>query len=182
MSVRRFVSTTLAVLTLGTAGPLGAQETQVPVPVTGRTLNLRLEDGERLTGELIEVGERDLLLWGDSGFHRLGLEEVDRAEYVRHGFSGSTALAWVGLGGLLNAVGMTIACSQVEDTSCGGVFAGVALSWVVVGGLFAGSIASGRTHDVEPTYEDLRGLSRFPQGAPEGFRERAERTGRPPGR
>jgi hypothetical protein len=157
-----------------------AQEASVPVPVTGRMLEVRLADGERLSGELIEVDERALLLWGSSGLRRLELADVTRTEYERHGFGSRRALTWVAVGGLLSAAGMTAACSQVEGTSCGAVFAGVTLSWAIFGGLFAGSIASGQMQAVDATYDRLRPLARFPQGAPEPFLERTGGEARPP--
>jgi hypothetical protein len=170
-----------ALVGLGAVGlaDASAQES-VPVPVRGRTFDVRLADGERLSGELIEVDERALLLWGSGGFRRLELTEVVRAEYERHGFGSKQALTWVGVGGLLTAAGLSIACTQVEDTSCGAVFAGVTLSWAIIGGLLAGSLASGRMQVVDPTQERLRPLARFPQGAPQRFLERASGESRSP--
>jgi hypothetical protein len=64
---------------------------------------------------------------------------------------------------------MTLACSQVEDTSCGEVFPAVALSFGLIGGLFSLGITSSGWRDVPVDAETLRAYARFPQGAPTGF-------------
>ena len=158
------------------------EEVSVPVPVTGRMLNLVLIDGERISGELIEADADRMLLWGASGMREIDYGQLTRLEARRHGFSSRTAFTWVGVGALVTAVGMTAACSQVEGTSCGGVFAGFTLSWAVIGGLFAGTVASGQYQDVIPGETTLRPLARFPQGAPPSFVQRNEAVARPPSR
>lgn len=150
----------------------GAQErVSVPVPVTGRTLNLVLEDGERLSGELIEADADRILLWGTAGMRELDYGSLARVEERRHGFGSRSALTWVGIGAVATGLGMTVACGQVEGASCGGVFVGFSLTWAVFGGLLAAGVASGQYQDVPAAESTLRPLARFPQGAPATFVE-----------
>jgi len=172
------VSDTLCVvlLTVTLAGglvPVAAQERKprVPVPVLGRTLDMRVGVDERRSGELIEVDDDALLLLGEEGLLTVSLSDITSVSYHRHGFGTNDALLWVGLGALVTGLGMTAACTQVEGTSCSGVFLGFSISWAVVGGLLAGSVASGQPQEVSPTPSGLRPYARFPQGAPAGFED-----------
>ena len=161
----------LAITLSGSLAPAAAQERQarVPVPVLGRTLDLRMGDEDRRLGELIEVDDDTLLLLDEGGLVTVPLSDITSVRYHRHGFGSSDALLWVGLGALVTGAGMTAACAQVEGTSCSGVFLGFSISWAVVGGLLAGSVASGQPRDLSPTSSGLRPYARFPQGAPDGF-------------
>jgi hypothetical protein len=174
----------MLVVTCGLLAPAVGAEAQerpsVPVPVTGRMVNVVRADGERLSGELIEADAERVLLWGPSGMRELEYASLAKVEAQRHGFGSKTALTWVGLGALATGIGMTAACSQVEGTSCGGVFLGVSLSWALFGGLFAAGVASGQYQDVPALEATLRPLTRFPQGAPEAFVETNRSVARPP--
>lgn len=164
----RILTIVLAAGALGAVEHAGAQ--RVPVPVLGRSTEVTLTDGTRLRGELIEATEVSLLLDRSSGPELTDLSQVRRIRIRRHGFSNRTAWTWVGIGALVSGLGMTAACTQVEDTSCGVVFPAVALSFGLVGGLFAASVAGSGWQEVPAAPETLRLYARFPQGAPPGFR------------
>jgi hypothetical protein len=156
----------LLVLFGAAAGGVSAQ--RVPVPIMGRVLDVTMKDGRRLQGELIEVDEQRLLLSSSSGLHDVELVGIKRVRARRHDFSGGKVLAWTTLGALVTGVGLASACAEVSD-GCGGVFAGVALSWAIVGGLAGIGIAGSRWRDVPAGRNYLRPFARFPQGAPTGF-------------
>jgi len=176
--------TRLLILLLGltpfVTEPLHAQERAVPVPVTGRIVKMSLPGGEQVTGELIEARDDAVVLLGAGGLRTLDLGGVSSVSVQRHGLDGSKVLTWVGIGALVTAGGLTIACSQVEGTSCGGVFLAVGLSWGLIGGLFGYSIAGGSSVTVAPSVNRLAPYARFPQGAPTGFVERRAGGGRSP--
>ncbi len=170
----------VTLLAVGAVPAVAQDAVSVPIPVTGRDINLVLTDGERLSGELIDADAHRLLLWGSSGLREIDYARLTEVEARRHGFGSGRALAWVGLGALVTGVGMTAACSQVDGTSCGGVFLGMTLSWAVIGGLFAGSVASGQYQSVPMDPTALRPLARFPQGAASRFVETNRSVPRPP--
>ena len=154
---------------LATAAPLTAQRRpEPPVPVTGRDTEVTLRDGTRLRGELIEATGAGLFLAGMEG-PRTDFGDIQRVRVRQHDFGATEALVWVGIGATLSGVGMAVACSKVEDYSCGGVFPAVALSFGLIGGLFSVGLVSSGWRDVPVDPELLRGYARFPQGAPAGF-------------
>jgi len=153
---------------VASATPVAAQRLPVPVPVTGRDTEVTLQDGTRLRGELIEATGAGLMLAGVGG-PLTDLGGVRRIRVRQHDFTGSKALLWVGLGAAVSGLGMAVACSSVEDTSCAGVFPAVALSFGLLGGLFTIGMTSSGWRDVPVDAETLRAYARFPQGAPAGF-------------
>jgi len=160
-----------------TPGASDAQEASVPVPVMGRDVSVTLSSGEKVRGELIEAERASLLLWGDTGFQSLALDDVAEVSVRRHSLSGSKLLWWTGLGAAVTGLGMTAACASVDDTSCAGVFPAMVLTWGLFGGLFGAAIHRGSTVEVPVSPAGLQPYARFPQGAPLDFRER--RSGRP---
>ena len=161
----RLLTAALACALIG-AAPLTAQ--RLPVPVTGRSAEVTLTDGTRLSGELIEATAAGLWLVGAEA-HRADLGRIERVRVRRHDFGGGDALRWVGIAGVAAGLGMTVACSQVDGASCGEVFPAVALSFALVGGLFSVGMTSSGWRDVPVDPEQLRAYARFPQGAPSGF-------------
>ena len=174
---RSIVSVLFAALSLAPAGPAFAQ--RAPVPVTGRRVDVRLQSGDRVQGELIEASDRMLTILEDTALHPVPLAQVTRIRAQRHGRDGGAILAWLGIGGAAAGLGLSIACSQVEDTECGGVFPGVLLGFGLIGGLFGAGVAHSAWQDLPVPETDLRAYARFPQGAPAGF---GDSTGRTPPR
>jgi hypothetical protein len=167
MRAHTFALSLLACALLAPASPTSAQ--RLPVPVLGRTTEVILESGTRLSGELIEATASGLLIGAPTGFERTDLSQVGRVRVRQHDLTDGKALTWVSIGALASGLGMALACSQVEDTSCGGVFPAVALSFGLIGGLFALGITSSGWREVPVDAEMLRAYARFPQGAPPGF-------------
>ncbi len=162
MRTRRFIrSLPILIVTLLATSEARAQA----VPVNGRTLTVQLNSGETLRGELIEAMGGNLTLAEETGMRAIDLNDISRIRAQRHSFEGKKVAVWVVGGALVTGLGMTMACAQVEDVSCGGVFPVMAISWAVVGGLFGASIASSAWTDV-PVTADLRRFARFPQGKP----------------
>lgn len=154
---------------------------EVSVPVTGRSLEVTLANGQRVRGELIEVTAGSLLLSGMSGFATVELDEVSQIRARRHNMTGKRVLTWVGIGALATGAGMTLACGSLDEedgsTNCGGVFPAIVLAWGVIGGLTGLAITSSGWQDLPVGQERLTPYARFPQGAPDGFSAR-----RPPER
>jgi hypothetical protein len=157
----------LAAAFFSTAHAAAAQ--RLPVPVLGRTTEVTLEDGTKLDGELIEATGSSMLLGTPSGYTQAELPRVTRVRIRQHDFTSGDALTWVGIAGAVAGAGMTVACTQVEGTSCGGVFPVVALSFGFIGGIFALGITSSGWRELPVEAEALRAYARFPQGAPPGF-------------
>jgi hypothetical protein len=167
MRIRTLVSVLAIYLLL--AGPAAAQ--RVPVSVLGRQTEVTLDSGAQLRGELIEADATSLLLGAPTGFESTELADVVRVRVRQHDFTGGKVLTWVGIGALASGLGMTLACSQVDDTSCGGVFPVVALSFGLIGGLFGAGITSSGWREIPVDSEMLRAYARFPQGVPPTFRQ-----------
>jgi len=142
---------------------------RVPVPVTGREVRATLTTGERVEGELIDVTDARLLLGVSVGLREVRLDALDDLSVRRHAWDTSRVLTWVAVGALVTGGGLAVACSQVEGTSCGGVFPAVALTWGIFGGIFGALLASSAWQDLPVTSGGLRSYSRFPQGAPADF-------------
>jgi hypothetical protein len=150
------------------------------VSVTGRILDVRLGNGERLQGELIEAMGGNLTLAEETGLRAIDLSDVSSIRAKRHSFDGKKVAVWIGVGALVTGLGMTAACNSYEGSSgCGQVFPAIVLSWALIGGLFGSGLASTAWTDV-PMTDDLRRFARFPQGAPANAAARGDATSRRP--
>lgn len=161
MASRTLIATCAVVLMIGDG------RAQVPEAlVAGRTLELHLVSGGVVTGELIDVTDASLRLRvGTVPYVVLPTDEVDRVRLQRHRWTTGRNMGWVGLGALISGAGLGIACSSVEDGSCGGVPVLVGL-WGVVGGLFAAVLGNSAWETLPVLPNALRPYARFPQGAP----------------
>jgi hypothetical protein len=153
------------VLTMAATGWAAAQE----LPPLARTLEFRLGDTASLRGELLSA-ERDSLwiLPPDGGVRVVGLRDVSQVRRRLSGMSAGGILIWATLGGLASGGGLTAACANVEDTSCGAVLPVTLGLWWLAGGVAAAVSGSGQ-RTVALTVNALRPYARFPQGLPDGF-------------
>jgi hypothetical protein len=147
-----------------------ARAQEAPVPVSGRELAVTLAGGDVLRGELIGAAEESLVLLADSELRTIELDEVTVLRFRRHRWGAGQVATWVGIGALVTGAGLTIACSQVEDADCAGVFPATVAVWALFGVPFAVGIARSAWSSVPPRPEALRPYARFPQGVPSGFR------------
>lgn len=146
--------------------PAAAPAQQYPESlVRGRTVKVKKTEGATQRGELIAVSRDSLWIAGGdpTRLTTIPLSSVERVKLRRHSL-GKTGLLWT-LGGAVVTGGLlTAACSSVENAECGGVFPAMALSWGLIGGLSAASMADGGTVHLQPTADALRPYARFPQG------------------
>lgn len=170
MSTRTHLSSIALVVGLILVLPASGSAQASLIPVTGRTLQVRLLSGGDVSGELLEALHGRLLLRTPGSDREFNLQEVRSVRYQRHQWTTQKALTWVAIGAAVSGAGLTMACSSLENAECGGVFAGVAVSWAVVGGLLAVALGGSAWQDLPIFNDALRTYARFPQGAPEGFR------------
>ena len=127
-----------------------------------------------VAGELIAVSAESLWVLPEPGLAGLPWSHVRQVTVRRHSMGGGTALGWALGGAVVTGALLTAACSSVEDTECGGIFAGVALSWLIVGGLSAASLqSSSKITFKSPSWDSLRVYARFPQGLPDSLDRQA---------
>lgn len=141
---------------------LGRPVTVVPAPGSG---------GERVKGELIAVEPEKIWVLGKEHVVEVPVSAIQELRVQRHRLDTRRGWAWTGIGALVTGGALALACSSVKgNNNCGGVFAGVALSWVVLGGLPSTALDHSATIRLkQPEPEELRPYARFPQGPPEGL-------------
>jgi hypothetical protein len=123
-----------------------------------------------MRGELIAVEPERIWVLGKEHVVDLPLSTVQEVQVQRHPLTRNRGWIWTALGALITGGSLAVACGSVEDTEgCGGVFAVVAGSWLVLGGLPSEALDKSAILRIEqPTPERLRPYARFPQGPPAG--------------
>lgn len=155
-------------LALLAAAPPGSVSSQRAPSPYGADLRLALRDGTRMRGELLAVQRDTLMLLYQRRVVAMPLHEVAEARVPQDGLTGRKVLLWTLMGGGLSAVGMTVACMQLDDSECGPVIPAVGLAWGVFGGISALVSGSG-TRRVQAGSSWLNPYARFPQGMPPSF-------------
>lgn len=145
--------------------PLVAQRRAPVEAIRGRTADVRLGSDD-LTGELLAFGGDTLWIAGDAGLRGVPFDDVRDVRIHRHGMDGGAVLRWGLIGAGVTALGMSVACSQVEGTDCAGVAGSVLVSWGVVGGILGWALASTSRQPVPATPDGLRPWVRYPAGLP----------------
>ena len=98
------------------------------------------------------------------------LAQVGTVEVRRSRLGAGNAMAYSLILGLATGGALAAACGSVSDADCGGVLPSVLLTWVVVGGLSAISLASSANVGVPGSdWSALRPYARFPQGLPDSL-------------
>ena len=134
--------------------------------VHGRMAVVRIP-GREISGELLAVSPDFLWLGTGMAMDPFSLQDVQQVEVRMHEWGGKRVLLWVLGAGLGSAAGLAGACSGVSS-NCGDVFAGVALSWAVVGGLTGVALHRSSRRALPNSYDALRPYVRYPQGLPAG--------------
>ena len=145
--------------------------TDVSVPVVGRTVTVVTEPGKHeVKGELLVVEQDRLYVRAEQGVREIPLGSVREARVKRHDFGAAKAFTWSLIGGFVTGGALMGACSSVEgNDGCGGVALITLGTWLVFGLLSAPSFeASSRVQLQRPTPEELRAFARLPQGLPSG--------------
>lgn len=140
-------------------------------PVFGRPIEITPTAGHEASarGELLAVSETGVWLLEAKGAREIPFAEIQRVRVGLHGLDGRTAGTWATAGTVGTIAALTIACSQVEGTSCGGVLL-AALPWALVGVPSVASLErSSRVFFGPEDREALVPYARFPQGLPEGL-------------
>jgi hypothetical protein len=135
------------------------------LPVRGRTVELKMLDGERedpIKGELLAVGPE--------GVCNVPRDGIERVRVQLHGLDGRKAGTWVVVGALVTGAALALACSSVDAGDCGAAFGAAALPWGLIGGPSAAGLAKSSRVFIERSELDrLQPYARFPQGLPEGL-------------
>jgi hypothetical protein len=143
------------------------------VPVFGRPVEiqtLRAGKDNKVKGELLALGSEQLWVLEPARTREVPLSEIEQVRVRLHELDGKRTLTWAAVGGIASAAALTVACSSVEDTSCGGIFYGSVIPWAVFGGLSARSLeTSSRVLIRAPDLAALRPYARYPQGLPAGL-------------
>lgn len=140
-----------------------------PVDLTGRSVTLQSRAGPVIQGELLAARADSAWVLSPESRRVVGvrLRDFSEARVRRHGMTARTGLLWGLVVGAISGIGMTAACAQVEDTSCGGVFPIFLLGGLLYGGVSAISFSSSSRWRFEPvTAAALAPFARFPQGPP----------------
>lgn len=127
----------------------------------------------RLNGELVAVNNDTvwILTRRDSMLAPVARDSIVRLDVQRHRMTGGRTMGYMSIVGVSTAVLLTIACSSVEDTSCGAVLPGVMLPFVVLGSLFGLINSESAWLRSEPgEIMKARPYARFPQGIPDTIR------------
>ncbi len=159
-----------ALLATALAGA-GCASAPAKVPVVGRTVTVRMTEGDtRLKGELLFVDKDSLWLRGEDGVREVRLSGVRTVRVKQHSLDGKKAWAWAGIGAAVTGGGRAASCSSVEGSgNCGAVGLVTAGLWLAVGALSAPSLArSSRVELTAPTPDGLTPFARLPQGLPAG--------------
>ena len=157
----------VAIAALSLIAPPAAAQARDP-NVLGSQVDVSLTFGQRarLKGELVAVSVDSLWVLANSALVSAPLARVVRVRVKRHSLGGGAALAWGIAGGVVTGGLLTAACSSVAD-DCGGVFAVMAVSWLVFTAIAAPSMESSSRIDFRRSqWQDLRAHARFPQGLP----------------
>ncbi|HET8648220.1 MAG TPA: hypothetical protein VFO85_22175, partial [Vicinamibacteria bacterium] len=119
-------------------------------------------------GELIAVEPERIWVLGREQAVPVPLNAVREVRVQRHRMTRSRGWAWTAIGALVTGGALAVACGSVEgNDGCGAVFAAVAGTWVVLGGLPSLALdQSAMMRLTQPTPEQLRPYARYPQGAP----------------
>jgi hypothetical protein len=164
----------LVVLTL-LAGPLHAQGRQLDDNVRGRQVELRLRGGasSSVRGELLVVGRDSAWVLSGGQVVAMAMASVYSATVRRHGLTAKKGVLWGLVVGAGSGLGLTVACSSVDDSNgCGGVLPASALLGLAFGALGALSLDGSSRWRFEPVVADsLSRFARFPQGWPLGVQE-----------
>lgn len=144
------------------AAPLAAQ------PIGGHQVAVKLRStAGTLNGELLAVTPDSVWVMARDGqTMNAAVTDIGRILVQRYKHRPAVALSVGSAVGLVSGLALTAACSSVEDVSCGGVLLISLLSGVLVGGLAAHSIQSGRYREIPPGA--MAPYARFPQGPPPG--------------
>ncbi len=119
--------------------------------------------------ELIAVSPDTLWIEnGGAGRVALNLADVSRIRVRMHEWDTRRVVIWSLIGGIGTGAALAGACSTLDDTSCGGVFPGVAAVWALAGLIFGGTLADSSGRDVGRDVEAIQPYVRFPQGLPSG--------------
>lgn len=155
----------------------GCATTKARPPVHGRTVEVRCfvqenkKESSVVKGELLAVGADRLFLLSPGGVRMIPREEIEQVRVKLHGLDGQKAGGWALLGGLVTAGALAGACASVEDAeNCGGVFAGTAFLWGVIG--LPAALDLGKSSRVlvrQNELDTLRPYARYPQGLQEGL-------------
>ena len=147
----------------------------------GRDVRFVLTGGASPSGELLGVTADSLsVLVRTQGIQTLGFDQIVAMDVARHSFGWKKVWTWTAVGALVSGVGLTVACSSLDEDDragegyrvCGAVVGVTALSWGLVGGIFGAIINSQRWRAIAPSPEVARPFSRYPQGIPDSVRER----------
>lgn len=136
----------------------------------------------RLEGELVAISADTLWIISrrDSLLRAVRMDSLLRVDVQRHPFGARKTFKVAGYIGLGTGLLLTLACSQVEDASCGvviPVITGVAL---IPGALFALiNYESSWIHLDRPELSRARPYARFPQGLPDTLRATTRATASP---
>lgn len=133
--------------------------------LTGRRADIRLA-GTDLSGELLALESDTLWIRADGIPLGLPVADVQRVRIHRHSLDTGAVLTWTLVGAGVTALGMTAACTSVDDANCAAVAPLVLLGWAVGGGLFAATLARSSRRDVPVAPAALRPYLRFPTGLP----------------
>jgi hypothetical protein len=161
----------LAVLLATALAGAGCASAPAKVPVVGRTVTVRMTEGDtRLKGELLFVDKDSLWLRGEDGVREVRLAGIRTVRVKQHSLDGKKAWTWAGIGAAVTGGGLAASCSSVEGADqCGVVGLVAAGLWVLVGALSAPSLErSSRIELTAPTPDGLRPFARLPQGLPTG--------------
>jgi len=147
------------VMSRSRVSPLGRKVTLVP-----------RADGEKVTGELLVVGEDRVWVRSKDAVREVPLDSVRQVRVRRHGLTGRKSMGWTTLGGMISSGLLTISCARAKANGCGNFGLRVGGIWLVVGGLAARSNESSSQVSIDPQQVDrLRPFARLPQGPPEGL-------------
>jgi hypothetical protein len=140
---------------------------QPPTGPRGAIVPFTRFDGSRLAGELLAARIDSVWVQQDGATLAIPLLHIEQAQLQEKGLSRRAIPAWTLVGALATGSGMYAACHGVGD-DCSVVFAAMAGSWALIGGLTAAMTPPQRK--LQPVPEAMAPYARFPQGLPPQFR------------
>lgn len=148
----------------GQSNPFRTTGSPPPDELTrGRIATVDLVAGS-VRGELLSVSVDSIWVLSDLRTVALPLRDVTAVKVRMHKWGWGRMLAWNLLAGLGSAAALSAACRSVEGTaSCGDVFLGWSLGWILIGGISGAFIATSSQRTLEPAAEALRPYVRLPQ-------------------